>query len=76
MPPAASIFNQDPEILRFVMSKPPDRVTYGDLRMIPREFDELMQLSVAAGTLTHPVPFATYVDESFARAARPASIAL
>ena len=69
-------FNQDPEILRFVMSEPPDRVTYGDLRMIPREFDELMQLSVAAGTLPHPVPYANYVDESFARAARPASIAL
>ena len=58
------------------MNNPPDRVTYGDLRMIPREFDELMQLAVAAGTLTHPVPYAKYVDESFARAARPASIAL
>jgi len=69
-------FNQDPEILRFVMREPPDRVTYGDLRMIPREFDEMMQLSVAAGTLPHPVPYATYVDESFARGARPASITL
>jgi NitT/TauT family transport system substrate-binding protein len=69
-------FNQDPEILRFVMDNPPDRVTYGDLRMIPREFEELMQLAVQAGTLSHPVPYATYVDESFARAARPASIAL
>jgi NitT/TauT family transport system substrate-binding protein len=35
-----------------------------------------MQLSVAAGTLPHPVPYATYVDESFARGARPASITL
>jgi NitT/TauT family transport system substrate-binding protein len=69
-------FNQDPKILRFVMTQPPDRVTYGDLRMVPREFDELMQMSVAAGTLHHPVPYATYVDESFARAARPASILL
>lgn len=69
-------FNQDPEILRFVMKEPPDRVTYGDLRMIPREFDELMQLSVEAGTLTRPVPYATYVDDSFAKVARPASILL
>ena len=69
-------FNQDPAILRFVMDNPSDRVTYGDLRMIPREFDELMELSVEAGTLSHPVPYATYVDDSFARAARPASIAL
>ena len=69
-------FNQDPEILRFVMDNPEDRVTYGDLRMIPREFDELMELAVAAGALSHPVPYSKYVDESFARAARPASIAL
>jgi NitT/TauT family transport system substrate-binding protein len=69
-------FNQDPDILRFVMTNPADRVTYGDLRMVPREFDELMQMSVAAGTLPHPVPYATYVDDSFARASRPASILL
>ena len=69
-------FNQDPNILRFVMSNPADRVTYGDLRMVPAEFDELMQMSVAAGMLTHPVAYAKYVDESFARAARPASIRL
>ena len=69
-------FNQDPEILRFVMGHPEDRVTYGDLRMIPSEFDDLMQQAVAAGSLKHPVPFAKYVDESFAHTARPASIAL
>jgi len=69
-------FNQDPNILRFVMKEPPDRVTYGDLRMVPQEFEELMRMSVAAGTLKHPVPYARYVDESFARAARPVPIAL
>ena len=69
-------FNQDPAILRFVMDNPEDRVTYGDLRMVPREFEELMEQAVAAGALTRRVPFAKYVDESFARAARPASIAL
>jgi NitT/TauT family transport system substrate-binding protein len=67
-------FNQDPNVLRFVMTNPSDRVTYGDLRMIRAEFDELMQMSVAAGTLKHPVPYETYVDESFARAATPAPI--
>src|SRR5678816_1975739 len=39
-------FNQDPKILKFVMENPTDRVTYGDLRMIRAEFDDLMQLSV------------------------------
>jgi NitT/TauT family transport system substrate-binding protein len=69
-------FNQDPKILQFVMENPSDRVTYGDLRLIRQEFDELMQLSMQAGTLTRPVPFETYVDDSFARASRPALINL
>jgi NitT/TauT family transport system substrate-binding protein len=69
-------FNQDPAILQFVMDNPEDRVTYGDLRMIPREFEEMMEQAVEAGALSRPVPYAKYVDESFARAARPASIAL
>jgi NitT/TauT family transport system substrate-binding protein len=69
-------FNQDPNILRFVMENPSDRVTYGDLRMIRAEFEELMHLSMEAGTLKAPVPYEKYVDESFAKAARPAPIAL
>lgn len=69
-------FNQDPNIIRFVMENPTDRVTYGDLRMIRSEFDELMQLSIDAGTIKHPIAYETYMDESFARAARPVKIAL
>lgn len=67
-------FNQDPNILRFVMENPHDRVTYGDMRMIKDEFNELMELSMAAGTLGSSVPFETYVDESFVRNAAPAPI--
>ena len=69
-------FNQDPKILRFVMENPVDRVTYGDLRMIRSEFDELMQLSIEAGTLKAPVAYEKYMDESFVKAARAAPIAL
>ncbi len=69
-------FNQDPNILRFVMENPTDRVTYGDLRMIRSEFEDLMRLSLEAGTIRHPIPYETYVDDSFALASRPAVIAL
>jgi len=69
-------FNQDPNILRFVMENPADRVTYGDLRMIRTEFEELMQLSLEAGTLKAPVAYEKYVDESFAKAAKAAPISL
>jgi NitT/TauT family transport system substrate-binding protein len=69
-------FNQDPNILRFVMTNPSDRVTYGDLRMVPQEFEDMMQLAVEAGTLKRPVAYDKYVDSSFARVARPAPILL
>ena len=69
-------FNQDPNIIQFVMENPTDRVTYGDLRMIRAEFEELMQLSIEAGTIKHPIAYENYMDESFAQAAKPAAIAL
>jgi NitT/TauT family transport system substrate-binding protein len=69
-------FNQDPNILKFVMENPTDRVTYGDLRMIRAEFEELMQLSIEAGTLSRPVAYESYLDERFARAAKPTAISL
>jgi NitT/TauT family transport system substrate-binding protein len=69
-------FNQDPSILKFVMENPTDRVTYGDLRMIRAEFEELMQLSIEAGTIKHPIPYERYMEETFARNARAAAIQL
>jgi NitT/TauT family transport system substrate-binding protein len=69
-------FNQDPNILRFVMENPTDRVTYGDLRMIRSEFEELMQLSLEAGTIEHAIPYERYMDESFARNSKPAVMEL
>jgi NitT/TauT family transport system substrate-binding protein len=69
-------FNQDPKILKFVMENPTDRVTYGDLRMIREEFEELMQLSIEAGTIKKPVPYETYMEERFTKAAMAASIPL
>jgi NitT/TauT family transport system substrate-binding protein len=71
-----SFFNQDPNIIQFVMDNPTDRVTYGDLRIIRSEFEELMQLSVEARTIAQPIAYEKYMDESFARNATPAAIAL
>jgi NitT/TauT family transport system substrate-binding protein len=69
-------FNQDPNILKFVMENPTDRVTYGDMRMIRTEFEDLMQMSVQAGTLKQPVAYETYVNETFVRNAKPVTITL
>jgi NitT/TauT family transport system substrate-binding protein len=69
-------FNQDPNVLQYVMENPTDRVTYGDLRMIRSEFEELMQLSRAAGTIKHEIAYQQYVDDSFVANAKAATIAL
>jgi len=69
-------FNQDKAIIQYVMDNPTDRVTYGDLRMIRAEFDDMMNLSVQAGTLKKPVPFESYIDDRFVKAARPARISI
>jgi NitT/TauT family transport system substrate-binding protein len=69
-------FNQDPNVIKFVMDNPHDRVTYGDLRMIRSEFEELMELSIKAGTIKHPIAYETYLDETFARNATPTPISL
>jgi len=71
-----AFFNQDPKILQFVMENPTDRVTYGDLRMIRDEFNELMELSIQAGTIKHPISYETYIDERFTRATQAATIGL
>ncbi len=67
-------FNQDSALIRFVMDNPKDRVTYGDLRLVKAEFDELMQLAVEGKILARPVAYEKYVDDSFVRAYRPTPI--
>jgi NitT/TauT family transport system substrate-binding protein len=69
-------FNQDPNVLQYVMDNPSDRVTYGDLRLIKSEFEELMQISIDAGTIKRRAPYERYVDETFVKNIKPVSIAL
>jgi NitT/TauT family transport system substrate-binding protein len=69
-------FNQDPNVLQYVMDHPSDRVTYGDLRLVRNEFEELMQLSLAAGSIKRHGAYETYVDESFVRNIEPAGVNL
>ena len=69
-------FNQKPDVLKFVLDNPPDRVTYGDLSVVRAEFDEMMRLALEAGILSRPVPYEKYVDESFVRSFRPVNITI
>ena len=61
-------YNQDPRLLRYVLSKPPDRVKYSQLKPARANFEEIEQLAKEAGILQGTAHFDDYVDDSFAPA--------
>ncbi len=62
---AKSYYHQDPRLLRFVLSKPPDRVKYTNLRVVKKDFDEIQALGIESGVLQGTVKFEDYADPSF-----------
>lgn len=62
---ATSYYNQNPRLLRFVLSKPPDRVTYGNLALAKPEFEQIERLAQEAGLLPGPIAFEDYADITF-----------
>ncbi len=58
-------YNQNPDLLRFVLSKPPDRVKFTNLTVRRKDFEEIQQLGVAAGIMKGTVAFEDYTDASF-----------
>jgi NitT/TauT family transport system substrate-binding protein len=64
---AANYYFQDPKLLKFVLSKPPDRITYTRLGPLQGEFDEIMELAYEIGILSRPVAFEEYTDDSFVK---------
>lgn len=57
---------QPPELLKHVLSKPPDRVRYTQLTPLRHEFDEIMELAFDIGVLSRRVDFEEYTDDRFA----------
>jgi NitT/TauT family transport system substrate-binding protein len=62
---ATNYYNQDPRLLRFVLSKPPDRVKYSNLRLARQEFDRIIEMAFEAGILTRRLNFEEYADTRF-----------
>jgi NitT/TauT family transport system substrate-binding protein len=60
-------YHQDPELLRFVLSKPPDRVKYTNLKVVRKDFEEIEALGREAGILKGTARFEDYADPSFVR---------
>jgi NitT/TauT family transport system substrate-binding protein len=59
-------YNQNPRLLTFVLSKPPDRVRYNELKPLRKDFEEIEHLAVEAGILKGTAHYEDYVDDSFA----------
>jgi NitT/TauT family transport system substrate-binding protein len=58
-------YNQNPRLLRFVLSKPPDRVKYTNLSLHRKDFEEIQALGVESGILKGTANFEDYCDPSF-----------
>jgi NitT/TauT family transport system substrate-binding protein len=62
---AKGYYNQDPRLLSFVLSKPPDRVKYTNLRVVRKDLEEIEALGREAGILSGSARFDDYADPSF-----------
>jgi NitT/TauT family transport system substrate-binding protein len=58
-------YNQDPRLLSFVLSKPPDRVKYTNLAVRREDFEEIERLGIEAEILQGTAHFEDYTDASF-----------
>ena len=63
---AERYYFQPPELLKHVLSKPPDRVKYTRLAPLKPEFNEIMELAHEIGVLSRRVEFEEYADDRFA----------
>lgn len=73
---AKQYYHQDPRLLRFVLTKPPDRVTYTNLALAKKDFQKIEEIALEAGVLDGPIAFEEYADTTFSaktHGARPYS---
>ncbi len=69
---ASIYYHQDPKLLRFVLSHPPDRVTYSDLMVARKDFEEIEQLAFDAGMIKRHLAFEEYADPRFSEQTKDA----
>ncbi len=58
-------YNQEPRLLRYVLSTPPDRVTYDRLMLAKEDFKRIEELAAESGILKKPLIFEEYTDTRF-----------
>jgi len=62
---AAPYFRQDKKLLEFVLTQPPDRVSYVMLTPTDDDLQQIMKYAIKAGILHGEIPLADLVDRRF-----------
>ncbi len=61
----APFFRQDPKLLKFVLTQPPDRVSYRMLTPDDADIQQIGDMAFESGQLSHPINVKELVDRSF-----------
>jgi NitT/TauT family transport system substrate-binding protein len=62
---AAPYFRQDQKLLEYVLTQPPDRVSYRQLTPTDEDMTQIMKYAVKAGILKKPLDVSDIVDRRF-----------
>jgi len=62
---AAPYYHQDPKLLEFVLTQPPDRVSYRQLTPTDEDLRDIMHYARKAGILKQDIPLDDLVDRRF-----------
>ena len=62
---AAPLFRQDQQLLEYVLTQPPDRVSYRNLTPTDEDLRSIMKYALKAGILRAPIPVAELLDRRF-----------
>jgi NitT/TauT family transport system substrate-binding protein len=63
-------YHQNPKLLRWALTNPPDRVMYTPLTPFKPDFDLVRDLMIETGVLDRSIEFKDYVDTRFAEGAK------
>lgn len=58
-------FRQDERLLKYVLTQPPDRVTYRNLNPTDAEMQKIMDMGISLGFLKKETPMSELMDRSF-----------
>jgi NitT/TauT family transport system substrate-binding protein len=72
---AAPYFRQDEKVVRYVLTQPPDRVSYRMLTPTDEDLQQIHDMALKAGILERPIEMKDLIDRSFIpKEIKPASI--